>query len=269
MGRAVLALAMLLAAAAPALAQERPGDTVAFELKSSVIFVKGSINGVDGLNFLFDTGASVTVLRPATAEKLGLTKKGERGGLLGAPLFKDADSIGAGKALVKKLPVAVMGVPQADLPLAMQGISYDGILGYNYISQFVTTIDYKAKTIKLAPCDYVPEDPREAFKRQARPAAEAAAVHVGFSYATIGDDIANEIGVEGGVVVKAVAPGSPAEKGGLRKGDVIQEINGRRIDRAEDWQKVLAKSKPGDVLKVSIIRDRKDVAIEIAAEERK
>jgi hypothetical protein len=274
---AALALAALLATAAAARAQDapaRPGDTVPFDLKAGIIFVKGSINDTSDLTFIVDTGASVTVVKPATAEKLGLTKKGERsGGILGTPNFKVAAAIGAGKAVVKDLPVAVMGVPQADLPLSMQGITYDGILGYNYISQFVATFDYKAKTIKLAPNDYVPEDPREAVRKLAearRPReSDAPSAHAGFTYATIGDDVANEIGVEGGVVVKAVAAESPAAKAGLRKGDVLQEVDGRRVDRAEDWQKALARAKPGQVVKLSVIRDKKDVELELTLSERK
>ena len=94
-------------------------------------------------------------------------------------------------------------------------------------------------------------------------------VIAGFCYRTIGDDEANEIGVEGGVVVVKVAAGTPAEKAGLKKGDIIQEINGKRCDTAEDWQKVLAKANPGDAVKLVVIRDKKDVTVELTLEARK
>jgi len=94
-------------------------------------------------------------------------------------------------------------------------------------------------------------------------------VIAGFCYRTIGDDEANEIGVEGGVVVVKVAPGTPAEKAGLKKGDIIQEINGKRCDTAEDWQKVLSKAEPGDVATLIVIRDKKDVEVKITLEARK
>ncbi|MBI2932893.1 MAG: PDZ domain-containing protein [Planctomycetes bacterium] len=274
MRRNAVILAALLWWPAVAVAQEpdRPGDKVSFELESSIIFVKGSVNGTDGLRFIFDTGASVTVLKPAAARKLGVLTKDDPGGrFFGlAPVFKTVGSIGAGKAAVADLPVAIMMVPQADLPLGLQGIAYDGILGYNYISQFITTIDYKAKTLALVPNDYTPEDPLERFGRRAERAARPAptpapAVHIGITYATIGDDLANEIGVEGGVIVKAVAPDSPAAEAGMRKGDVIQEIDGRRVERAEDYRKILARAKAGDVLRFSVVRDRKDVDLEVTA----
>jgi serine protease Do len=42
-----------------------------------------------------------------------------------------------------------------------------------------------------------------------------------------------------GVVVAAVEPGSPAEQGGLREGDVINEINRVRIESLSDYRKVI------------------------------
>lgn len=277
--RMPLAGFVLCALASAATAQERSGDVVPFDLRSSVIFVKGSIGDVDDLNFIVDTGASVTVVKPATARKLGLVKQGDRlGGLLAAPTFKTVESIGSGKAIVRDLPVAVMNVPQADLPLFLQGISYDGILGYNYLSQFVVTIDYKKRTLRLEPNDYTPEDPREALKlpfgrreepkKAEPPSPPPPAVHVGISYATLGDDVANEIGLDGGVVVRGVAPDSPAARAGLRKGDILQEIDGRRVRRAQDYQKILATLKPDEDVTFGLVRDRKDLELTVTPTER-
>ncbi len=238
-------------------------DTVPFELKANLVFLKVSINGGDPRPFVFDTGANVTVLKPETARALGLIAKGEKLGP--ETVFKTVDSIGMGKAVVKKLPVAILTLPQAE-PLAQLGIAYDGILGFNYISQFITTLDYKSKTLKLVPSGFVPDDPRPPADP---PRDEPTRVQLGMTYATIGADQANEIGVEGGIVVKAVAADSPAEKGGLKKGDIITEMNGKRIDRAEDYRRLLAKTKPGDVLAFNVIRDKKDVTINVTAEERK
>jgi len=243
-------IALLAMSTAVAAQEKRVGDTVGFELKQNLIYVKATVNGVEGV-FFWDTGASVTVVKPACAEKFGLK--------VGTAPFADAKTIGVGKAVVQDLPIAVIEVPQAAM------LTYDGILGFNFISQFVTTLDYKKSTIRLEPCDYVPLHPAEALKL----ALAKGPATAGFSYRTIGDDEANEIGVEGGVVVSKVAAESPAEKAGLKKGDIIQEVNGRRCDTAEDWQKVLSTAKAGDVVKLSAIRDKKDVEIQITLEARK
>ncbi len=253
----------LFASVAAAQETDREGDTVAFEVKSGVIFVEATVNGKGPFTFIFDTGASVTVLRPQTAKKLGIETKG--GGLFSAPSMIKVESFALGKADVQDLPVAVMMVPQAEVPLAMQGIKYDGLVGYAYISQFVTTIDYRKKTIGLVPNDYTPEDPTTPAVTPKTPKS----LHVGFSPRELGADEANEIGIDGGVVVQKVAKGSPADKGAMKEGDIIQEIDGKRIDTVEQYYAILRKSKPGNTLTFRVIRDKKDVDVKVTVQERK
>lgn len=255
---------LLLASVAAAQEERREGDTVAFDVKSGVIFVEATVNGKGPFTFIFDTGASVTVLRPQTAKKLGIETKGG-GGFFSAPSMVRVDSFALGKASVKDLPVAVMMVPQAELPLAMQGIKYDGLVGYAYISRFVTTIDYRKKTILLVPNDYTPEDPT----LPAVTPKTAKSVYVGFSPRELGADEANEIGIDGGVVVQKVAKDSPAAKGGMNEGDIIQEIDDKRIDTVEQYYAILRKAKPEDTLAFRVIRDRKDVDVKVTVRERK
>jgi S1-C subfamily serine protease len=91
---------------------------------------------------------------------------------------------------------------------------------------------------------------------------------LGFSYRTLPDDLANEVGLEGGLEVRAVASGGPAAQGGLRKGDIIRQINGRRVDTAEQYRVRLGSIRAGDAVTLAIVRDRKDVEIHLVAAER-
>lgn len=65
-----------------------------------------------------------------------------------------------------------------------------------------------------------------------------------FSGLTVYDltkEIALQLGLnsgERGVVVIRVEPGSPADEAGLRKGDVIQEIDKKKINNMEDFRKI-------------------------------
>ena len=95
-----------------------------------------------------------------------------------------------------------------------------------------------------------------------------AAATLGFSYRTLPADLANEIGLEGGLEVRAVAPAGPAAQGGLRKGDVIREMNGRRVDTSDQYRALLGGVRPGDAVAFKIVRDRKDVEIRVTAGER-
>ncbi len=70
-------------------------------------------------------------------------------------------------------------------------------------------------------------------------------------------DLAPSFGVkEGdGVLVADVMPGSPAETGGLKSGDVILEVEGRKTAEVPDLQKIVADTEPGKAARVTVLRD--------------
>jgi len=62
-------------------------------------------------------------------------------------------------------------------------------------------------------------------------------------------DVLQQLGLgidEKGVVVVNVEQGSVAEEAGLKKGDVIQEIDRKRITGVQDFRRVIAHLKPGE-----------------------
>jgi serine protease Do len=54
-----------------------------------------------------------------------------------------------------------------------------------------------------------------------------------------------------GAVVLSVVSGSPAAKAGLVQGDVIVDINGTAVNSADDLQKVISNSKPGQSVTIT------------------
>ncbi len=58
--------------------------------------------------------------------------------------------------------------------------------------------------------------------------------------------------IPGGVVITEIAPNSPAWRHGLRAGDVIAQVNGRKIADLADLKEAL--QAPGDVLALNIVR---------------
>jgi serine protease Do len=61
--------------------------------------------------------------------------------------------------------------------------------------------------------------------------------------------VAKQLGVESeakGVVIVSIEPGAPSEEANLRRGDVINEINRQRITNLNDFNKIVARIKPGD-----------------------
>jgi serine protease Do len=66
----------------------------------------------------------------------------------------------------------------------------------------------------------------------------------------------NSLGAPHGVVIEAVEPGSPAEKAGLKGGDVISAINGTAIKTGNDLVNPIAAAPIGSKVKISYYRDK-------------
>src|SRR5262245_61909776 len=57
-------------------------------------------------------------------------------------------------------------------------------------------------------------------------------------------------------VILLVLPGSAAEKTGLKRGDVLQRVDGRDVPTAEDLRPLLDRHKPGDIVTVEVSRGK-------------
>lgn len=58
-----------------------------------------------------------------------------------------------------------------------------------------------------------------------------------------------------GALVVTVVPGGPADRAGLRTGDVITAVDGRRVERMADLILALRSHRPGDRAELSVARD--------------
>lgn len=67
----------------------------------------------------------------------------------------------------------------------------------------------------------------------------------------------------------AIVPGSPAEKAGLKKGDIILEIQGERIDQSHSLASVIQKYGVGDTISLKLFRDGKEIELKATLAERK
>jgi len=75
-------------------------------------------------------------------------------------------------------------------------------------------------------------------------------------------------GEEKGVLVGEVLPETPASKAGIKANDLIVKWNDNRIAGVEEWMPYFNAAKPGDVVKVTLIRDGKEMTIEVTLEAR-
>jgi len=74
---------------------------------------------------------------------------------------------------------------------------------------------------------------------------------------------------EGVLVVESVAEGSPAEKAGVKRGDVLLEMDGKRINSIEEYQKILNGKSVGDTLYLRIERSGVEMSFKLKLTEMK
>jgi serine protease Do len=88
---------------------------------------------------------------------------------------------------------------------------------------------------------------------------------LGVSVQALTSELAKSFGAgeDAGVLVADVVEGSPAEKGGVKSGDIIVEFNGKKVTAPGDLQRAVGLSGPGSTAKLKILRDKAERTIEL------
>ena len=83
----------------------------------------------------------------------------------------------------------------------------------------------------------------------------------------ITEDLAKALKVpeNGGALVGSVTSGGPGEKGGIKRGDVIIEFNGKKITNSNELRNEVARMDPNQTANIVVIRDgkRKDLRVKV------
>jgi membrane-associated protease RseP (regulator of RpoE activity) len=231
------------------------------------------------------------VILPSAAARLGISGKplfeGSANPLMqflegGQPQMVTVD-VRVGEVEVKGLKMTIYNMPQLSLPTRLLGIKADGVLGYNFISRFVVTIDYAKEEIILVKNDYKPIDLldpemraewqeklverlEELFgKRRPR-------VKFGVKTRALSQEELDKLGLEGAVKVVAVKSDSPADKAGLVCGDVIYQLNGKKIRSRKHYLRMKRQLKPGQKVRLKVLREdgsRQELVLELPSEQEK
>ncbi len=95
--------------------------------------------------------------------------------------------------------------------------------------------------------------------------------YMGINYQPINPDIAARYNLpaQWGVYVMKVADGSPASKAGLKQGDIITKIGDVALDETHPYVNTLFAFKPGDQITLEIMRDGKEMQVQITLGEAK
>ncbi|MBL8955868.1 MAG: M20/M25/M40 family metallo-hydrolase [Myxococcaceae bacterium] len=104
------------------------------------------------------------------------------------------------------------------------------------------------------------------YQKVAAPAPRGDARSFNASLGTVPDYGGPPPGVKG-VLLQDVRPGGGAEQGGMKRGDVIQKLGTHTIGSVEDLMFVLMSSKPGETVRAVVLREGKEVSLEVTFQE--
>jgi Do/DeqQ family serine protease len=92
---------------------------------------------------------------------------------------------------------------------------------------------------------------------------------IGLSVQEIDERTAQYLGFPGrkGVMVRAVEPQSPAERGGFRERDIVTAVGSRKIAALDDYQAALQGVAAGESVEVQVWRAGKTISLELATRE--
>jgi serine protease DegQ len=93
----------------------------------------------------------------------------------------------------------------------------------------------------------------------------------GVDVADISAELAESLGMKGtrGAIIGAIERGSPAEKSGLKLGDVIVGINGRTVPDTNTALNAIAEVPPGKSVPVKVIRRNQEMTLDVLVGKRR
>jgi serine protease Do len=87
--------------------------------------------------------------------------------------------------------------------------------------------------------------------------------YAGLSMQRMTPDIAESLGIgkSGGALINEVEKGGPAQRAGIKVGDVIVKFDGKEVENAFDLPPQAARLTPGTDVLVNVLRDGKEVSL--------
>ncbi|MBN2435496.1 MAG: trypsin-like peptidase domain-containing protein [Spirochaetes bacterium] len=106
--------------------------------------------------------------------------------------------------------------------------------------------------------------------RQIREKGKVSRPFIGVQIARLTEDYAKKAGLDEpkGALVAEVVKASPAEKGGIRQGDIIVAVNDKKVENFPDLINAVESFSVGTKLNVTVIREKKRIKVSLIATER-
>ncbi len=114
----------------------------------------------------------------------------------------------------------------------------------------------------------IPMDEAVRVSDQLKNSGRVSRGRIGVQIEQVSKDVAESIGLgkSVGALVRAVEPGSPAEKAGIEAGDIITRFEGKTIEKSSELPRLIGGTKPGSKSTITVYRRGayKDLSITVA-----
>lgn len=91
-------------------------------------------------------------------------------------------------------------------------------------------------------------------------------LNLGVSIREINSELAKQVKLEEGLYIVEVVEFSPAEKGGLKGGDLIVKFDGKRIKTFDELKAIRDTKKEGDIVSIEVIRNGQNKTLNVQLE---
>ncbi|MBN2356544.1 PDZ domain-containing protein, partial [candidate division KSB1 bacterium] len=206
--------------------------------------------------------------------KTGKVRRGWLGVSIGDVYEEVAESKGLDRptgafvhSVVKGSPAQKAGIKVEDIILKVNDIE---ITSRDHLTASVASIapetevkvtlwrDGKTKVITVKLGERPEEDTIEAVDEAEK------SVKLGVEVQDLNSDLAQRLNLDDdaeGVVIVSVEANSVAERKGLQRGDVIQEVNDQVVTNVREFKDAIKKAEAGSVLRLRLLRDNRGFSV--------
>jgi len=115
----------------------------------------------------------------------------------------------------------------------------------------------------------VPSNMAESVMKQLIEGGKVIRGWLGVTIQSVTPELAKEFGLDksSGAIISDVFKASPAEKAGLKRGDVVLEVNGKTVKDAASLRNMVAQSRVGSNIRIKIMRENKPIVLTVTVAE--
>ena len=86
---------------------------------------------------------------------------------------------------------------------------------------------------------------------------------LGVTVQELGDQLRDHFGATSGVLVSSVSPESAASRAGIKAGDVITTVAGKKVETTDDLVRAVRAAEDGADVEIGIVRDKKAQTLKV------